>query len=67
MPKTILKVSIDTDNSIMLDDLVKQSGYTKSDLVNLLLYDFFNLTNRMGLIRDIIVGHELTKINNKSN
>lgn len=61
MPKTILKVNVDTNNFLMLDDMAKQSNFKKSELVDMLLSDFFNLTNRMGLIRDILVDRELQK------
>lgn len=61
MPKTILKVNVDTNNFLMLDDMAKQSNFKKSELVDMLLSDFFNLTNRMGLIRDILVNRELQK------
>ena len=62
MPKSIFKISVDTDNFTMLSDLSKQANLSKSDLVNLLLSDYFNLTNRMGLIRDILIDHEINKM-----
>lgn len=65
MPKSLLKTTIDTDNFVMLDDLAKCSGFSKSDLVNLLLSDFFNMTNRMKLIRDILVDSEFKKFDKK--
>jgi len=62
VPKSIFKISVDTDNFTMLSDLSKQANLSKSDLVNLLLSDYFNLTNRMGLIRDILIDHEINKM-----
>lgn len=59
--KTILKVYIPEELNSEIIDFAKAADQTKTDIVNLILDDFFSCQSRARLLQDILIDVEVLK------
>lgn len=60
MPKTTLKVSVDSLIYHHISSLSEHATMTKSDVTNMILSDFFNRTETATLLQNLLINRELS-------